>query len=117
MAYDEILAERVSQALGRTPKVTVKKMMGGLCYMVDGKMALGLLKDDLMVRLDHAVYGESLARKGARVMDLTGKPMKGYVFVGPAGTKSPKDLKHWVDLALDFNKRAKPSKKKAKRKV
>ena len=111
MAYDEKLAQRVRESLPRRD-VEEKKMMGGLTFMVNGKMCVGVLKDDLMVRLDPDVYDTALKKKDCRPMDFTDKPMRGFVFVEPKGTTSKKDLKYWLDLALDFNKRAKASKKR-----
>ena len=75
-------------------------------------MCVGVHKEDLMVRLDPEIHDNALKRKGARTMDFTNKPMRGFIFVNPAGTKTLKDLHYWLDLALDFNKRAKASKKK-----
>jgi TfoX/Sxy family transcriptional regulator of competence genes len=112
MGYSEVLAERVSQALGKTPKVEAKKMMGGLTFMVNGKMCVGIVGDELMARIDPEQQAAALKKKGCRVMDFTGRPMKGYVFVDTAGTKSEKDLSGWIAMALEFNKRAKASKKK-----
>ena len=83
--------------------------------MVNGKMCVGVHKEDLMVRLDPEIHDEAIKRKGARTMDFTKKPMRGFIFVNPKGTKSPKDLKYWLDLALDFNKRAKASKRGRKK--
>lgn len=80
--------------------------------MVNSKMCIGVLKDDLMVRLAPEVYEEALEQPGCRAMDFTGRPMKGFVFVDPGGTKSAKQLAYWISLARDFNKRAKASKKK-----
>jgi TfoX/Sxy family transcriptional regulator of competence genes len=116
MAYNEILAERVAQALGETREVVAKKMMGGLTFMVDAKMCVGIVGDELMVRIDPEEQDRALKKKGCRVMDFTGKPMKGFVFVASAGTKSGKDLDAWIEMALDFNKRAKASKKTKKTK-
>ena len=115
MAFDELLAARVRDALSDTSKVQEKKMMGGLTFMVNKKMALGVLRDDLMVRFDPAAHDAALLWKGCREMDFTGRPMKGFVFVGPAGTRSKRDLEHWVDMALEYNKIAKPSKKPRKK--
>lgn len=115
MAYDEILAGRVADALRKVKKVDSKKMMGGLCFMVDDKMALGISGDDLMVRLDPDIREKALKKKGCREMDFTGRPMKAFVFVGPQGTRTEKELLGWVDLALDFNPRAKSSKKPPKK--
>ena len=111
MAYDEKLAQRVRESLPHRD-VEEKKMMGGLTFMVNGKMCVGVLKDDLMARIDPDVYETAQKKKGCRPMDFTGKPMKGFVFVVPKGTANKKDLKYWLDLALDFNKRAKASKKR-----
>lgn len=112
MAYNEDLADRTRKALIDQRAVEEKKMMGGLTFMVNGKMCVGILKDDLMVRLDPKVYETALQKIGCREMNFTGKPMKGFVFVSPEGTSSVKDLNYWINLALDYNKRAKSSKKK-----
>ncbi len=111
MAYNEDLADRVRTSLIDQRVVEEKKMMGGLTFMVNGKMCVGVAKDDLMVRLDPTAYDAVLKKKGCREMNFTGRPMKGFVFVNPEGTNNKKDLNYWVDLALDFNKRAKSSKK------
>lgn len=112
MAYDEVLAERVAQALGKVRKVEAKKMMGGLTFMVNAKMCLGIIKDGLLVRIDPEDREKALKKKGCRVMDFTGRPMKGFVVVDPAGTKSEKDLAVWIAMALEYNKVAKAAKRK-----
>ena len=112
MAYSEQLAEKIRKAFAKNPHVEEKKMMGGLTFMVNGKMCVGIFKDDLMARIDPKVYEIALQKKGCREMNFTGRPMKGFVFVGLSGTADKKDLKYWLDLALDFNKRARASKKK-----
>jgi TfoX/Sxy family transcriptional regulator of competence genes len=117
MAYNEKLAESVRALLADQKKVEEKKMMGGLTFMVKGKMCVGVLNDDLMARIDPDVYESALEMTGCREMNFTGKPMKGFVFVGPEGTRSKKELRYWLDLALDFNAKAKPSKRKKKKAV
>lgn len=113
MAYDEYLAERVKGILKEKHIVfEEKKMMGGLCYMVDDKMCLGIVKNNLMARIDPEIYQEALQKKGCKEMDFTGRTMKGYVFVEPEGVDMEDDLNEWVQLCLDFNPKAKPSKKK-----
>jgi TfoX/Sxy family transcriptional regulator of competence genes len=112
MAYDERLAERIREELAGVRKVEEKKMMGGLTFMVNGKMCVGILKEDLMVRIDPLIYEHALLQAGCREMDFTGRPMKGFVFVSPEGTRGKKSLSYWVSLALDYNKKAKPSRKK-----
>lgn len=112
MAFNEKLAERVRPLLKGKGKTEEKKMMGGLTFMLNSKMCVGVLKDELMVRLDPEKHEAALKKKGCRTMDFTKKPMKGFVFVDPTGTKSEKDLQYWVDLAVEYNSRAKASKKK-----
>jgi len=103
MAYDEKLAERVRMVFAGHRAVEEKKMMGGLTFMVNGKMCVGVSKDDLMVRLDPEVYDAALKKKGCREMNFTGRPMKGFVFVNQEGTKNQQDFEHWINLALEFN--------------
>jgi TfoX/Sxy family transcriptional regulator of competence genes len=114
MAFDEKLNDRVRESLSHLPNVEEKHMFGGTCYMVNGKMCAGVVGDELMCRIDHAVYEEALELPGCREMDFTGKPMKGYVFVSAEGMKTKKQLAYWIDLCLDFNKKAKAAKKKKK---
>lgn len=113
MPYSEQLAERVRKALAPQKKhIQEKKMMGGLTFMLRDKMCVGVLKEELMCRIDPEIHEEAIKRKGCRTMDFTKKPMKGFVFVNASGTSSEKDLKYWVELSVDFNAVAKASKKK-----
>src|SRR6187549_3360361 len=113
MAYDEKLADRTREIISLTHEnVEEKKMFGGLCFMVNDKMCIGVEKDRLMVRLDPAVYDEVLEEEGCVPMDFTGKVMKGYVFVDKKVLSTKKQLEYWIRLALDYNKIAKSSKKK-----
>jgi TfoX/Sxy family transcriptional regulator of competence genes len=107
MAYDERLAQRVRRMLSTKRSVVEKPMMGGLTFMVRKKMCVGIHKDDLMVRLDPTIHDQALERTGCRDMDFTGRPMRGFVFIDPTGTATGKDLRSWLDLALDFNAKAK----------
>jgi len=113
MAYNEQLAARVRKLFGsRNVAFEEKAMMGGLCFLVNGKMCVGVEKDRLMARIDPARYEECLELKGCVPMDFTGRPMRGFVFIEPDGTNSEADLASWLDFALDFNPRAKASKKR-----
>ena len=112
MAYDEYLANRVRELLSVKRNVEEKNMMGGLTFMVNNKMCVGILGDDLMARINPKVYDAALKKTGCREMNFTGRPMKGYVFVDTDGTKTKKDLEYWVNLALEYNKKVKASKKK-----
>ncbi len=113
MAYDEKLADRVRMALANRKTVEEKKMMGGLTFMVNGKMCVGVHTNEIMCRIDPEIQEKALHHKGSRIMDFTGKPMKGFVFVKKEVITAVKDFNYWIDLALDFNKKAKASKKRA----
>ncbi len=115
MAYNEKLADRVRELISLTHKITEeKKMFGGLCFMVNDKMCVGVEQERLMVRLDPDLYEEVMEMEGCKPMDFTGKVMKGYVFVDIEALNTKKKLEYWIKLALDYNKIAKASKKKKK---
>jgi TfoX/Sxy family transcriptional regulator of competence genes len=116
MPFNEKIADRIREMITEThSNVEEKRMFGGLCFMVNDKMCLGVESERLMVRLDPAKYEVALEKEGCRPMDFTGKVMKGYVFVDTDVLNTKKNLKYWVDLALEYNKIAKPSKKKTKK--
>ncbi len=113
MAYDEALADRVRSMIGRThTNVEGKRMFGGLCFMVNDKMCVGVEKERLMVRLDPALTDEVMKRPGCKPMDFTGRVMKGFVFVDASTLSEDDSLEYWLALALDYNKTAKPSRKR-----
>jgi TfoX/Sxy family transcriptional regulator of competence genes len=113
MPFNEKLADRVRELISLTHKnVEEKRMFGGLCFMVNDKMCLGVEQERLMVRLDPDKYEEAMEKEGSKPMDFTGKIMKGYVFVDIDALSTKKKLEYWVKLALDYNKIAKASKKK-----
>jgi TfoX/Sxy family transcriptional regulator of competence genes len=117
MPYNEKLADRIREQLVEKRKVEEKQMMGGLAFMVNDKMCVGVWKDEMMCRIDPEVREEALSKTGCRVMDITGKPMKGFVLVDETGMRSKKEFDYWVRLCLEFNKKAKSSKKKTKTKT
>ena len=117
MAYNEKLAERIRQRLVGLPDIEEKRMMGGLTFMVNGKMCVGIIKDELMCRIDPALHKQLIRKKGCRTMDFTNRPMWGYILVDDSAMQSEKDFNYWIDLAIDFNKHAKASKKKKSRKL
>ena len=89
--------------------------MGGLVFMYNSKMCLGIIKDELMCRIDPALHDIEVEKNGCRTMDFTNRPMKGYILIEEAGMRSKRDFDYWINLALDFNPRAKASKKKPKK--
>ncbi len=112
MAYNEKLADRIRERLVELPVIAEKEMMGGLTFMVNDKMCVGIIKDEMMCRIDPEFHETAIEMTGCRTMDFTKRPMKGYVMVDDTGMKTKKDFEYWINLALDFNKKAKSSKKK-----
>ncbi len=102
MPYDERLAGRVRAVMANADGVRERKMFGGLAFLLNGNMCCGLVRNDLMVRVGPDDYEQSLQRAHARAMDFTGKPMKGFVYVSPAGVASETNLRGWVSRGLDF---------------
>jgi TfoX N-terminal domain len=119
MAYDEHTAERIRRILQeKRARFTDKKMIGGLCFMVNDKMLCGTHIDKkmgdslLMARIGEEAYEHEIHKKECLPMDFTGRPMKGYIFIKPEGFDADDDLAYWIQLCLDFNPLAKASKKK-----
>ena len=118
MAYDEYLVDRVRNAFNEIKVAfSEKKMMGGLIFMVDEKMCVGIDKDKksgedrIMARIGQDEYLAALKEKGTRKMDFTGTPMKGFVFIGPEGFDIDEDLEFWIQKAVDHNPQANRTKK------
>ena len=114
MAYNEKLANRIREQLSDLPNIEEKEMMGGLTFMVNDKMCIGIIKDEMMCRIAPEMQDTVLKKAGCRIMDFTGRPMKGYIMVDDTGMKSQKELDYWINLCLEFNSKAKSSKKKRK---
>jgi TfoX/Sxy family transcriptional regulator of competence genes len=115
MAYNEKIAGKTREIISLAHKnVEEKKMFGGLCFMVNDKMCVGVENNRLMIRLDPARIDEVLQKEGCKPMDFTGKVMKGYVFVDINVLNARRKLEYWINLALEYNEIAKPSKKKKK---
>lgn len=112
MAYNEQLAIRIRKQLAKLPNVKEKEMMGGLTFMLNEKMCIGIIKDEMMCRIAPEMQDIVLEKKGCRIMDFTGRPMKGYVMVDQYGMKSQQEFNYWINLCLDFNSTAKSSKRK-----
>jgi TfoX N-terminal domain len=102
MAYDENLAGRVRRALGRRKGVSEKAMFGGLAFLLNGNMCCGVLKGELVVRVARDATDDALAEPHTRVLDFTGRSMRGWVVVGPAGCRDDGDLAGWVNKAVEF---------------
>lgn len=100
MPYNEALAANVRRALAGTKGLTEKKMFGGIAFLVDGAMCVGVDKDDLIVRCSKDETDALLTKKGVREFDLSGgRPMKGWLLVGPEATGTATGFKAWIDFA------------------
>jgi len=120
--YDEYLAERITRFFDeKKANYYTKKMMGGLCFMVNDKMACGIHFDKkketdlLMARIGEEAHNANIEKPGCHPMDFTGRPMRGYVFITPDAFDLDEDLYYWLQLCLDFNPQAKMSKKRKKK--
>lgn len=116
MAFNEHIATRIREALAPLPDVEEKKMFHGICFMVNGKMCLCVRLDEMLCRCGPHKYSEALEMNHCRPMIHNGRTMSGFVFVSNEGIRKKKDFEYWVNLALEFNKEAKASKKAVKKK-
>jgi TfoX/Sxy family transcriptional regulator of competence genes len=114
MAYNSNIAEGIRHYLNHKniSNIEEKQMMGGLSFMVNSKMCVGVIKDELICRIDPAVYEQALEKNECRPMDFTGRPMKGWLYIDEIASQNSQMLAYWVQLALDFNSKAKISKKR-----
>lgn len=116
MAHNQKLETRITSLLEPPNDFVIKKMFGGICFMHKGNMLCGIDGDRLMVRVGPEQYDDVLSMKHARVMDITGKPMKGFIFVREEGFRDLKQLKKWIELGLNFTASLPPKKPKSKAK-
>lgn len=114
MGYSEHLANRVRLKLAELSNIEEKEMMGGLTFMFNNKMCVGIIKDELMCRIDPSLHELVIEKLGCRTMDFTKRPMKGYIMVEEIAIKSSDELDYWIKLAIDFNSKAKSTKKSKK---
>ena len=102
MPFDELLAARIRNVISSYPKVEEKKAFGGICILVNGNMACGVYKNDLIVRVGIENHQVALSRPNTKLFDITGKAMKGWVMVEPEGCAHDDELKRWIQQGLDF---------------
>lgn len=119
MAYSEALATRIRKRFAELDNVEEKRMMGGLVFMYNDKMCVGIMQDELMCRVDPALHNQLVEKPGCRTMEFANRPaqkvMSGYILVDDSAMRSQKDFNYWIGLALEYNKVAKSSKKKVKK--
>ena len=104
MVYDEKVALRIRNVMAKQKGSDERKMFGGLSFFVNGKMCIGILKNDLVVRIDPKDSDKLLKMPHVRPMDFTGKPMKGFVYVAPKGYNTDKMLSFWIKNGIEFSK-------------
>ena len=102
MAYDEGLAQRVLRLVERRPGSEAKKMFGGIGFLINGNMCCGVSRSDLIVRMDKNQAEDALKEPHARIFDMTGRPMKGWIVVAPAGLETEEALERWVQKGIAF---------------
>ncbi|HEY5826609.1 MAG TPA: TfoX/Sxy family protein [Cyclobacteriaceae bacterium] len=112
MAINEKLTDRVRDAISHVPKVTEKKMFRGITFMVNGKMCISVGNEELMCRVDPALHEALIEKEGVRALKMKGRDYVGFIYIHEDELKVKKKLDYWVALALEFNKKAKASKKK-----
>jgi TfoX/Sxy family transcriptional regulator of competence genes len=112
MAFSEKLADRIRERLAHLPILEEKEMMGGLVFMVNDKMCVGVVKDEMMCRIDRDFHETAIEMPGCRTMDFTKRPMIGYVLIDDTGMRTQREFEFWINLSLEFNIKAKSSKKK-----
>jgi len=113
MPFDQTLADRIADVLQERDVLFVeKKMFGGLCFMVEGKMCIGVEKDRIMARVGEEMYESALKKDGCTEMDFTGKPLTGFVYVSQDALDEDSELEYWIGLCLAYNPKAKSSRKK-----
>ena len=102
MAYDEKFAARIRKAIGKRKGLVAKQMFGGIAFLLNGNMCVGIHKDELIVRLDPDETDAALAKPHTRVFDLTGRPMKGWILVAPKGIATDAQLAKWIAIAATY---------------
>jgi len=111
MAYNEKIAQRIRTALSDLSSIEEKKMFAGIAFMVNGKMFITASKNRIMCRIDPELHNVVVKKQGCGTVEMGGRHYKGFVYVSEGSIKTKKDLDYWIGLALDFNKRAKASRK------
>lgn len=105
MAYNEILSTRIADKLRQSNiDFYEKKMFGGIAFMINEKMSIGVSKDYIMLRVMEDKFHDQFARKGVKPMDFTGKPMHGFLFIEEEGYEKDDDLDYWINLGIEFGK-------------
>jgi hypothetical protein len=117
MAYDERLADRVRRLLASRKGISERKMFGGIAFLIDGKICVGVINDELIVRVGRDGHADAMGRKHTRPMDFTGRPMRGMVYVEPAGVARGVALERWIETGVNGARTSPASKKRVRKSV
>ncbi len=112
--YNRKLTERLRKALANIPNVEEKKMFRGVAFMVNGKMCISAGDDEIMCRIDSALHDKLVKKAGCRPVIMKNREYKGYIYIKEENLKNKNEFDYWIRLALEFNKKAKASKKRTK---
>jgi hypothetical protein len=102
MVYSKSLAARVQHVLRERRGIVEKKMFGGVCFLLDGNMLVGVWQNSLIARVGVEAAGEALKQEFVREFDVTGRPMKGWVIVDPEGLDMDAELREWIERSEEF---------------
>jgi TfoX/Sxy family transcriptional regulator of competence genes len=102
MTFSELTANQIRNAIQSTPGMTERHMFGGVAFMLEGNMCCGVIEDNLVVRVGPRAYDEALQEPHARPMDFTGRPLRGFVYVDPAGFANNASLRQWIERGVRF---------------
>ena len=102
MAYDHDVADDVRARIGDHPGLTEREMFGGIAFMIGGNMAVGVINDELMVRVGKEAHDDAVAHPGARIFDFSARPMRGWIAVAPEGFAGDADIQRWVDQGVSY---------------
>ena len=104
MAFDESLARRIRAVLASKKNIEEKKLFGGVGFLLNGNMLVGVWKNSLIVRVGPDGYEDALLEPHVKEFDITGRPMKGWIMVEPEGVEDDNQLKDWIERAMKFVK-------------
>ena len=102
MAFNEVLAQQVRDHLSAYPELSERKMFGGMCFMLQGNMCCGVVEDQILLRINGPMYDELLDKPEISMMDMTRKPMRGFLYVAAEAIKQPEQRQHWLSYAIDY---------------
>jgi len=110
MAFDNHLADRIRKQLADEKGLTERKMFGGIGFLLNGNMCCGVIGAEVVIRLDPEQTDRALANKHTRIFDFSGRPMKGWIYVGAKAVETDGDLKHWLQIGLKYARSLPPKK-------